>query len=112
VEPGESPAEACLREIKEELGLTAELGKLLVVDWAPHPSEGDKLLFIFDAGFAAQAELEAMTPDGIEISEIQFRSSEWLTGRMPDRLERRLRLAILAAQSGECLYADHGVKRP
>jgi 8-oxo-dGTP diphosphatase len=30
VEPGESPAEACHRELKEEIGLDRELGTLLV----------------------------------------------------------------------------------
>ncbi|HEX8868409.1 MAG TPA: NUDIX hydrolase, partial [Lentzea sp.] len=35
VERGETPSEACKREILEELGLHREPGRLLVVDWAP-----------------------------------------------------------------------------
>jgi 8-oxo-dGTP diphosphatase len=50
VEPGESPAQACSRELVEELGLRSPVGRLLVVDWAPHPDEGDKVLWIFDGG--------------------------------------------------------------
>ena len=38
------------RELAEELGLHRKPGRLLVIDWAPHPAEGDKLLFIFDCG--------------------------------------------------------------
>ena len=41
VEPNESPAQACAREIHEELGITRNPGRLLVVDCAPHPAEGD-----------------------------------------------------------------------
>ena len=48
VEPGETPSEGCEREINEELGLVLRVGPLLVVDWAPSPNEGDKVLFIFE----------------------------------------------------------------
>lgn len=50
VEEGESPLQACAREVREELGIKAAIGRLLVVDWAPNPGEGDKLLFLFDGG--------------------------------------------------------------
>ncbi|GAA2510022.1 NUDIX hydrolase [Pilimelia columellifera] len=50
IDRGELPSEACLRELGEELGLSRPVGRLLAVDWAPHPEEGDKLLFIFDGG--------------------------------------------------------------
>lgn len=50
VEPGESPKRACARELEEELGITPAIGDLLVIDWAPHPDEGDKLLFVYDGG--------------------------------------------------------------
>jgi 8-oxo-dGTP diphosphatase len=50
VEPGESPAAACAREITEELGIVHRPTQLLVVDWAPQDGVGDKLLFVFDGG--------------------------------------------------------------
>jgi 8-oxo-dGTP diphosphatase len=110
VEPGESPAAACLRELKEEIGLTAELGPLLVVDWAPHPNEGDKLLFVFDGGTMTDAETSALTPDGVEISEVRFHSTDDLHDHMPDRLARRLVLATTAAREGRSTYAEHGAE--
>jgi ADP-ribose pyrophosphatase YjhB (NUDIX family) len=39
VEPGERPKQAARREVREELGIGAQIGQLLVVDWAPHPNE-------------------------------------------------------------------------
>lgn len=39
VEPGESPKQDAQREVREELGFEADIGELLVVDWAPHPDE-------------------------------------------------------------------------
>src|SRR3954453_1136775 len=41
VEPDESPADAARRELREELGVDRQPGRLLVVDWAPRPQEGD-----------------------------------------------------------------------
>src|SRR3954462_11446631 len=67
VEPDESPTAAAQREFQEELGVPRGPGRLLVVDWAPHPDEGDKLLFIFDGGPLANDDVSALTPDGHEI---------------------------------------------
>src|SRR5918911_4936705 len=61
VEPDESPAEAARRELREELAIDRNPGRLLVVDWAPHPQEGDKLLFIFDGGTLSSTDLERFT---------------------------------------------------
>ena len=44
VEKGESPRQACIREVREELGISPPIGRLLAVDWAPNPAEGDKVL--------------------------------------------------------------------
>ncbi|MGI5273103.1 NUDIX domain-containing protein [Nonomuraea sp. CA-218870] len=50
VEPGETPYEACVREVREELGIQPAIGRLLAVDWAPLPEGGDRVLFVFDGG--------------------------------------------------------------
>ena len=60
VEPDESPAQAAERELAEELNLRRTPGRLLVVDWAPHPAEGDKLLFVFDGGTLTDSETASL----------------------------------------------------
>ena len=57
VERGASPAAACRRELKEELGLERKPVRLLAVDWAPSDSAGDKLLFLFDCGKLGETRL-------------------------------------------------------
>jgi 8-oxo-dGTP diphosphatase len=111
VEPGESPNEACARELKEEIGLDRELGPLLVVDWAPHPDEGDKLLFVFDGGVMTQTEAAALVPDGKEIAEVRFHEEHELDDLMPARLSRRLHLALNATRTKQTIYAEHGVAK-
>lgn len=108
VEPDESPAAACRRELREEIGLDAPVGRLLVVDWAPHPAEGDKLLWVYDGGVMTNAEVAALQLDGVEIVEAKFHDADELPDLMPARLARRLALALEAARSGGTVYAEHG----
>ncbi|MFG2013115.1 NUDIX domain-containing protein [Micromonospora sp. NPDC048868] len=108
VEPGESPRAACLREIEEELGLTTALGPMLVVDWAPAEHEGDKLLFVFDAGtLTAEQERAIRFVDG-EITEWRYVPADAFEQHGPSRLARRLRTAIMARNNGAPAYAEHG----
>jgi ADP-ribose pyrophosphatase YjhB (NUDIX family) len=107
VEPGESPAEACAREVHEELGLERPVGRLLVVDWAPHPTDGDKVLWIFDGGTLPRG-LPGVRRDTVEIAEVGWSRSAELEGRAPDRLARRVLLAVRALRTGRTLYAEHG----
>jgi 8-oxo-dGTP diphosphatase len=104
VEPGESPKQAAHREVREELGITPPIGRLLVVDWAPHPSEGDKVLFVFDGG-----QLDAgngpfgAAPD--EIAEVRFWSGDDLAAALPRRLRERIASALHV--NGDA-YLEHG----
>jgi 8-oxo-dGTP diphosphatase len=91
VEPGESPKAACNREVREELGLAVEVGRMLTVDWAPHPNEGDKLLFIFDGGSLTQAQLDVIRFGDDEIAEYRFVTLDELDELTIPRLARRLR---------------------
>jgi 8-oxo-dGTP diphosphatase len=104
VEPGESPAAACRRELREELGLDRQPGRLLLVDWAPHPVEGDKLLFVFDGGTLSA--VEDVVPDGEELSEARFVQPDEIGPLMPDRLVRRI---TTVTASPHDVYAESGV---
>lgn len=107
VEEGETPSEACRREVREELGLLVPIGPALVVDWAPHPTEGDKLLFVFDGGTLTEAQhAEINFPDG-EILEYAYVEPSRLDDYTVDRLARRLRAAV----PGQTRYLEHGHPR-
>jgi hypothetical protein len=81
---------------------------VLIVDWAPHPAEGDKLLWVFDGGLMTDAEVAALQLDGDEIVEVRFHDPAELPNLMPARLARRLLLALEAAGAGTTVYAEHG----
>jgi 8-oxo-dGTP diphosphatase len=66
VNRGESPANACRQELREEIGLERQPGRLLVLNWAPNEKEGDKILIVFDGGDLGDDE-RRITLDGVEL---------------------------------------------
>lgn len=104
VEHGESPAAACSRELREELGVDRQPSSLLSVDWAPSGSEGDKLLFLFDCGeLSADDELEIQT-DGQEISEWRWVALDDLDTYVIDRIAKRVR----STTNEKAIYLENG----
>jgi 8-oxo-dGTP diphosphatase len=91
-EVGESPASACQREVKEELGIQRVPQRLLIVDWAPHIDEGDKILYIFDCGELGADE------DRIQLAADELDRWEWVpVQRLPDYVISRLARRLISA---------------
>ncbi|WP_433374715.1 NUDIX domain-containing protein [Actinoplanes sp. CA-142083] len=107
VEVDETPSEACAREVAEELGLKITVGPALVVDWAPHPTQGDKLLFVFDGGTLSATDLSAIRFVDGEITEWAFVAPDDLEDYTVARLARRLRAIV----PGQTRYLEQGVHR-
>ena len=105
VEPGEAPKRAAAREVAEELGINVPIGRLLAVDWAPHPSEGDKLLFVFAGGTLDEAVIDSARLQESEIARLHFASDDELPDVLPERLLHRIR-SVLAEP--EDPYLEHG----
>ncbi|WP_345628364.1 NUDIX hydrolase [Rugosimonospora acidiphila] len=112
VEPGESPYAACVREIGEELGVIARVGSMLVIDWAPLESEGDKIAFVFDGDPLSDDDLRRIVFEDGEITEFRYVAPAELDDLVPSRLARRLHMAVAAKRNGRMTYAEHGEEVP
>ena len=109
VEPGESPLQACVREVAEEIGLSVRISSLLTVDWAPHPDEGDKILFLFDGGQLTIDQLNGIHFRDGEIREFAFVEDKNLDELTIPRLARRIRATMQARHQTKPAYLEGGV---
>lgn len=109
VEPGESPREACIREVAEELGIKPAIGDLLAIDWAPQPSDGDKILFVFDGGTLTPEDYARIQVDGTEVDTYELFDLQRAATVLNERLARRLSAAVHAQRSNRTLYLEFGV---
>jgi 8-oxo-dGTP diphosphatase len=110
VDRGESPASACEREVREELGLTRTVRQLVAHDWAPNDAEGDKILYVFDCGELGP-DASVICLDGVEIDRTEWVAVADLGRYVIPRLERRLTNAYHAYQAGTFIYLEHGEPR-
>jgi ADP-ribose pyrophosphatase YjhB (NUDIX family) len=109
IEVGETPSQGCARELTEELGLVREPGALLVVDWAPHPTQGDRVLFVFDGGVLTRDEIAAIRLQAEELKSYVFLPPDEAFDQLIPRLERRMRAAVLAQEQQRTVYLEHGI---
>jgi 8-oxo-dGTP diphosphatase len=109
IEVGETPSQACAREVTEELDLTREPGRLLVVDWAPHATMGDRVLFVFDGGTVTPADIAAIRLQPEELDSYEFLTPPDALDRLIPRLRRRVDAALRAKAENRTLYLEHGM---
>jgi 8-oxo-dGTP diphosphatase len=103
VEPGETPAGACARELREELGLTVFPGVALVVDWLP-PHEfrpAPAIYFLFDCGTVTDPPI---VPDPAEVRDHAFLTLEDAGPLVNDATRHRLTAAATARAAGRTTY--------
>jgi 8-oxo-dGTP diphosphatase len=105
---GETPSEAAVREVSEELGIKPPIGRVLVADWAPHPDEGDKILFIFDGGLLAPEHVTQIQLEAAEIADYAFHDPALIDELLIPRLARRVAAAIDIHPISQTIYLEHG----
>src|SRR5438477_3550893 len=67
---GETPWEACRREVAEECGLQAGAGRLVCMDFRrPRPGKPGGIRYLFDCGAFSDADLAGIVVQPEEISE-------------------------------------------
>lgn len=104
LDDGETPEDACARELNEELGLGLPVGRLLVIDWARAYGRRPRPItyFLFDAGTLHD-------PGQIQLQESEL--DDWAfipllqaTAQLPPHTAARLPAAVTARDATTTIY--------
>jgi 8-oxo-dGTP diphosphatase len=107
-EKNESPKQCCQREVREELGINQNIGRLLVVDYNSEKGEKtESLMFIFYGGPLTSSEIEAVRLNPEELSEFCFFDVDSLPGEMSDVLRNRVLAAWRQVEKGNGIYLEN-----
>lgn len=103
---GETPWEACRREVLEETGLHVEGGRLVCVDTRP-ARDGRKLglRFLFHCGQLRPEQLDDIVVDPLEVAEHRFVPVEEAMELLRKPVRRRVRRGLRARR---CVYLENG----
>ncbi len=107
VEADESPRAACRRELREELGLPLEPGRLLCWEWQhAEDDRTESLMFVYDGGVLPPDARLHLPAD--ELSAYRFVPVEELGEVTVERLARRIRAALRALEQGTVIELESG----
>jgi len=91
---GETPWDACRREVREECGIEVRGGRLACVDFRPgRPGHPGGIRFLFDCGAADDAVLAAITVQPQEIAGYRLVPLEFALDLLRPPIRRRVRAA-------------------
>ena len=107
---GETPWQACRREVREECGLEVRSGKLACADFRrPRPHRPGGMRFLFDCGAFDKASLGAVVLQSEEISEHRLVRLRTALKLLRGPIRRRVRAACAADSA---VYLEEGRPPP
>ena len=105
-EDGESPWEACQREVAEETGLVIESGRLACVDFLhPRPGRPGGMRFLFDCGMVPLADQDHLVLQEDEIEEHRWAEPDEAIRLLSGPVGRRVGRSIGMTQT---IYLEDG----
>ncbi len=103
---GETPWDACRREVREECGIEVRSGRLACVDFRPGRRGGlGGIRYLFDCGPADKAAMDAITVQPEEIAEYRLVPLHTALVLLRPPIRRRVRAGT---RRRSCVYLENG----
>lgn len=107
IEEGESPWDACRREVREECGLEVVKGRLACVDFLrPRKHRPGGARFLFDCGAFAATEFGEIELEDSELDEYRFVTLTEAASLLSGPVGRRV---AAGAGADRCVYLEEGL---
>ena len=109
IEAGESPSDACRREIKEELDLDISCDKLLCIEYlSASTPQTESVHFVFYGGILTMTQIQQIVLPPSELSNCHFSPIEEALTLLGSRLARRVPHCLQALQEECIIYLEDG----
>ena len=104
VEANESPQNACIREVREEIGIEIKPERLLCIDYTSKNEEAiESLQFIFFGGILSQEKISEIKVAADEISAYQFLPPKQTLTLVSNKLARRINKCLTMSDDANYL---------
>jgi 8-oxo-dGTP diphosphatase len=104
---GETPWEACQREVREETGIEVRRGRLACMDFRrPRPDNPGGIRFLFDCGAVGDRDLAGIVIQAEEISEYRFTPLPEALSLLRGPIRRRVKAATRGGR--RLVYLEDG----
>ncbi len=103
----ETPSQAVIREVREELGIDIRDPRLFCIDF----STGEpfsRILFVFDCGVLSGEQIKSIKIDNDEIAEYSFVTKEKMLTELAPKIQNRIRKSLPFLDNGGCVYLENG----
>ena len=105
---GETPWDACRREVREECGIEVRTGRLACMDFRrPKPGRAGGIRFLFDCGRIDDQVLAGIVVQPEEVSEYRLATLPDALGLLRGPIRRRVRAAAGSGRKG-LIYLEDG----
>jgi len=107
VERNESPYQACIREVREELGIDLPIYQLLSIEYqSSDGSKTENLQFVFNGG-VLEEEVRSICLPVDEIAESRFCAQTEAASLLNPKLAKRLQFALTALKQNRTIYVEN-----
>ena len=111
VEENESPLQACIREVREELGFKMDTIEFLCVDYGRATSQKSEYLqFIFFGGKLTAKEISSIRLPKDELAEYKFATIAESSLLLSASMSKRISLCLAALKEKKGLYLEDAKK--
>ena len=110
IEAHESPRQACVREVWEEIGLTRAITRLLCMEYQSRDgSRNENIQFIFDGGVLTHAQIQQIVIPSDELAQYTFMPYPDALQLLNKKLGRRITHALRARTHQQVVYLEDGI---